>query len=64
MSKANVNFYKEKGAAEAAYNRKTGKDEVKDVTLKIFSPRRISIIDLEQRLTTSLSIMSKFKCFW
>ena len=59
MKKAKVNFYKEKGAAETAYLRRIGKDKVKDVTLKLFSHRRLSIIDLERKLTTSLSIMSK-----
>ena len=60
MEKARVTYYKEKGAHEEYYRRRKGLDKVEDITLNLFSRRRYSVIDLERKLTTNLSIMSKF----
>ena len=60
MDKANVRFYKEKGASEQSYLYRQGRALPADVELKFYSQRHFSVIDLEKKLTTSLSIMSKF----
>ena len=59
MSKAKVQFYKEKGAAEMANLRRQGKDKIPDIELKFYPQRCFSMIDLEKKITTSLHIMSK-----
>jgi hypothetical protein len=59
MDKANVRFYKEKGAADQAYLHRQGKSLPEDILLEFFPQRKFSMIDLEKKLTTNLSIMSK-----
>ena len=59
MTKAKVQFYKEKGATEMANIRRQGKDKIPDIEISFYPQRSFSIIDLEKKLTTSLHIMSK-----
>jgi hypothetical protein len=60
MDKAKVNFYKEKGAAEWANIRRQGKDKIADIELRFYPQRIASMLDLEQKLTTGLNIISKY----
>jgi hypothetical protein len=59
MDKANVNYYKEKGAAEMSFVRRQGKEMAPDIEIRIHPQRQISILDLEKKLSTNIAIMSK-----
>jgi predicted nuclease of predicted toxin-antitoxin system len=59
MSMAKSTFYKEKGAMEAFHLRRKGLDKVQDIELNLFSQRRYTVIDMDKKLNTVLSIASK-----